>query len=45
MAMSSYRKSLAATIFALAVPPDGFKKCCLKGGNFDGSDRSDYFRD
>ena len=44
MAMSNYKKSSAATISASAVPGADFKKCCMPGGHFDGSDRDDYFQ-
>jgi hypothetical protein len=44
MAMSNCKKSSAATISASAVPGADFKKCCMPGGHFDGSDRDDYFQ-
>jgi hypothetical protein len=44
MAMSNCRRSSAATISASAAPDAGFKKCCMPGGRFDGSDRDDYFQ-
>jgi hypothetical protein len=44
MAMSSCRRSSAATISASAAPDAGFKTCCMPGGRFDGSDRDDYFQ-
>jgi len=31
--------------FAHAAPVAGFKKCCLRSGQFDGSGRNHYFRE
>jgi hypothetical protein len=36
-------KNWGATIPALAGPASGFKKCCMLSGEFDGSDRHDFF--
>jgi len=30
--------------FARAVPDAGFKKCCMRSGEYDGSDRHYYRR-
>jgi hypothetical protein len=38
-------KDSGATILVRASQAAGFKACCMKSGNFDGSDRADYFRD
>jgi hypothetical protein len=32
-------------IRAHAFPAADFKVCCMKTGNFDGSDRDEYFRE
>lgn len=29
---------------ASVAPGGGFKKCCMQAGEFDGSDRHDYYR-
>jgi hypothetical protein len=42
-AMSSYKKSSAATTYAHADRDEGFKRCCLKTGRFDGAVRDHYF--
>jgi len=44
MAMSSFSKSLAATIYVRAVQGAGFKACCMKSGAYDGANRSHYFQ-
>ena len=31
-------------IFARAAPLANFKKCCVRTGQFDGSDRNDFFQ-
>jgi hypothetical protein len=31
--------------FAPAAPAKAFKKCCLRSGRFDGSERKYYVRD
>jgi len=36
-------KSSAATIRASAVPTAGFKRCCMKSGNYDGAERDHFF--
>jgi hypothetical protein len=42
-ATKSWSKSSVETILALAAPVAGFKKCCLRSGRFDGSQRDYYF--
>lgn len=37
-------KNWAATICVPAVPPEDFKNCCMQTGQFDGSDRDDFFQ-
>jgi hypothetical protein len=32
-------------ISARAAPGAAFKKCCLRSGRFDGSERKDYVRE
>jgi hypothetical protein len=44
MAMSSWRKSSAATTSAHAALDAGFKACCMKSGAYDGSNRNHYFQ-
>ena len=43
MAMSSSMKSSAETTYALAALATGFKRCCMKSGNYDGVERDHYF--
>jgi len=43
-AKSSYWKSWGAMTLAPAEVDAGFKKCCLKGGKFDGVLRHEYLR-
>ena len=37
-------RSSAVTTPALAARDAGFKKCCMRSGNFDGVDRDYYTR-
>jgi hypothetical protein len=43
-ATRNYWRSWVAMIHARATQAEGFKACCMRTGNFDGSDRDDYFR-
>jgi hypothetical protein len=44
-AIKNYSKNWAATISAHATPTVDFKNCCMLTGEYDGSERDDYFRD
>jgi hypothetical protein len=41
----SWWSDSVATISAHADPDAVFKRCCMPGGRFDGSQRDDYRRD
>jgi len=43
-ATRSWLRSSAGTISAPAAPGSAFKSCCLRSGDFDGSERDDYSR-
>jgi len=43
-ARKSCSRSSGAMTFARAVPDAGFKKCCMRSGEYDGSDRHYYRR-
>jgi hypothetical protein len=44
MATRSCSRNWAATTCAPAAAGGGFKKCCMKAGGHDGSNRHDYFQ-
>jgi hypothetical protein len=44
-AARSCRRSSAETILARAAPAAGFKNCCMLTGEYDGSERDDFYRD
>jgi hypothetical protein len=45
MATRSWLRRPGAMTFAPAAPEKAFKKCCLRSGHFDGSERKYYVRD
>ena len=44
-AKKNFKKSLAVTILVPAIQDGGFKKCCMLGGQYDGSERHYFFRE
>jgi hypothetical protein len=43
-ATRSWLRSSAGTISARVPPGSAFESCCLRSGDFDGSERDDYSR-
>jgi hypothetical protein len=43
MGTKSFRRSSDEPISVRAVPENGFKKCCMKSGRYDGSGRNYFF--
>jgi hypothetical protein len=40
----NYQRNWAGTIFVLAAPHVGFKKCCMRINRYDGKPRNHYNR-